>query len=116
MTQVGDQFLGMLFKHHALALQILHRGDARVNVTDENQRRMLEDGRQRNHRFSFGALEEQGTGTGTEVGASTSYFVDDVGFRRSLAQLDVQPVIAVVALFQRGVVAGKLELVAPFEL
>ena len=116
MTQVGDQFFGVLFKHHALAFQILHRGDARVDVADEDERRMLEDRRQGNHRLAFGAFKQQGAGADAEIGTAARNLVDDVEVGRGLAQLDLQPLIAVVALFQRSVVAGKLELVAPLEL
>ena len=116
MAKVGQQLFRVLFEHHLLVLQIVYGGDTGVDVSNDDERRVLKDGSQGDHWPAAAALKEQGAGGDAVVGASGHDFVDDVGFGVGFDEADIQIVVAVIALFQRRVVAGKLELVPPFEL
>jgi len=116
LAQVGEDLVGMRLDHEALAGEVVHGADVGVAPGGEDEGRVLEDHGQRHHRFALGAGQEQRRIGDAELRAAVEDFLDRIGVRPGLADVDLQPRIAVVALFLRGVVAGELELVLPFQL
>jgi hypothetical protein len=86
-----------------------------VLARKQDQRRMLEDHRQRDHR-RLTARQQQRAGADALLRPAADHLRHHLGGRRGLHQLHVQPGLAVIALLERGVIAGELELVALLEL
>jgi hypothetical protein len=96
-----------------------HRLEATAEV--EPRAALLEDGRHDRHGRARGPRQEDAGVAGAEVGPALHHLVDRAAqgaaaIGEGAADLHVEAGLAVVALPQRGVVAGELELVVPLEL
>ena len=114
ILEIRHQLVGMRLDHDPPADQIVQvidlvRGDERIG-------RVLEDGRQRHHRLPTAAIEHEVGCRDAVFGGAAQHGLGRLLVRGRLDELHVQADVAVVALLDRGVVAGKLELMQPFEL
>jgi hypothetical protein len=77
---------------------------------------MLEDRGQHHHRLADAARQQQGGVADAVLGLALHHGLQRIGAGARFQQRDIEAGVAVVALVLRGVVAGELELVLPFEL
>ena len=77
---------------------------------------MLEDGGEHDNGVTPGVAQHQLRGRDTEVGSALQHRLDRIGARGCRADRHVETGLAVIALLERRVEAGELELVTPLEL
>lgn len=116
LVEVCQQFIRLRFDHQPLADQAVNALRRRLLTRQHNLRRMLEDHRQRDHRLSRAAGQQQAAGAHAIFGPPRKHFAQRIEARLCLAYLDIQPDLAIKAFLQRSVIACELERVRPFEL
>src|SRR5262249_49671033 len=65
---------------------------------------------------SLHRIEQKTAGADPEICVARRYRSADINIRTAFANFDLDPVLAIKSLFDRGVIAGKLVLMLPFEL
>jgi len=90
--------------------------DARIAAGHEDLGRVLEDRSQHDHRAAARAVQQQARLGEPVVRPPRHHLRGEVRARRAFDEPDVEAGLPVVALGDRGVVAGELELVPPLQL
>ncbi|PMQ09809.1 hypothetical protein JaAD80_25430 [Janthinobacterium sp. AD80] len=102
--------------HHGCARQLAHVGRATLLAHQQHAGRMLEHHAQHHHGLAGQAAEQQGAVADTIFGPPIQHGGLGAAPGAAFEQRDIQPRLAVIALFDGRVIAGELELVGEIEL
>ena len=114
--QVGENFGFPRRERHLVAREVTHGIDAGVAAHKQCERRVLEDGGKHDDRVALGVAQHQFRGRDAEVGSALQHSLDRIGAGRCRDDRHVETGLTVIALLERRVEAGELELVTPLEL
>ena len=114
-SQEGVELRLVRHDHQLATGKRMHRV-ADVLSHQQHQGRVLQDRGERDHAFSTCAPQRKFRCADAEVGKAREHCIDRVAAFAGLGEADLKSGAAVVALLDRGIKTGKLELVLPVQL
>ncbi|MNG87778.1 hypothetical protein D3C79_465960 [compost metagenome] len=114
--KIGQQLVGARLQHQALVGQVRRGADIGSVQGEQYQGRVLQHGGEHHHGSPCGPGQQQIAAPDAELGPARGHLVDHIGVGACLAQGDPQTGVPIKALGDGGIVAGKLELMLPWQL